>query len=568
MLNRAMGGMAKPLALVMLLLIIASFPASALKRPGETCDPAAHPSECGSGKCDASSHVCMASRNQEPCEAGGDCEGGQACTGGKCWCTANSQCHPTNKCDTASGKCTYKHVGERCPGGAVECSSYNCTGSPATCQEVCVGENCHEDSDCVTGKCLSGVVCGYARQGDTCTSDDDCEWALQCNGNIPVSTCDPRVPVGSPCGSNRKCSTNKCDSGGHCIASNAGEPCISGSDSDCAAGLKCIGRVCYQPIGTGAGPLTRYSPVLGDWVMAAGAAVLVAFLLVALAYMIGVGFRYPQVEQWARSEFWEAVLTLLMIGAVFFLAQFLSDVSYTLAGQDHFGAAFEYLVNTRAELLAGWASLLLAIQGFGMASGTSVSFFWFIPLIPIPPEATTWTYIRLGTSVSLAAGWGAIVSGLSPPLYMVYIALITNMGQDVILHFAKSDMLTVFLPLGILFRAFPLTRKIGGTIIALALALYFVFPLSLALNTYIYNLYAWPPNTAVVGNNPPAGSGWDLPTGTIVWLVDVLDWLFLWVVMILFLFILDLIITITAFRAIAEAVGGDPQIFGMGKLGI
>ena len=309
------------------------------------------------------------------------------------------------------------------------------------------------------------------------------------------------------------------------------------------------------------------SPVLGDWLPVAGAALLVSFLLVALAYMIGMGFRYHQVEQWAKVEFWEAMLTLLMVAVIFFFAQVLTDISYGLAGGDHFSAAFNYLNLMRTALLSTWMSLLLTMEGFGFASAFSFTFFLFIPLIPTQ-FPTTWVYIRTGTTLSLAAGFGAILQGLSAPLYMVYFAIFANMAQDVLLHFAKNNMLKVFLPLGVLFRAFPLTRKIGGTVIAMALALYFVFPLSLAINVYIFQLYAGQGTEIVTGNTAPPSSGWDLPSGTVDVVMNALDREFLWIIMGLFLFILDLIVTITAFRSIAEAIGGDPQIFGMGKLGI
>jgi hypothetical protein len=47
-----------------------------------------------------------------------------------------------------------------------------------------------------------------------------------------------------------------------------------------------------------------------------------------------------------------------------------------------------------------------------------------------------------------------------------------------ILNFVKATALTLFLPLGILLRAFPPTRGAGAYVLAFALGIYFVFPLS------------------------------------------------------------------------------------------
>ncbi|MCC7552134.1 hypothetical protein KO317_00525 [Candidatus Micrarchaeota archaeon] len=46
----------------------------------------------------------------------------------------------------------------------------------------------------------------------------------------------------------------------------------------------------------------------------------------------------------------------------------------------------------------------------------------------------------------------------------------------VMLEYISANMLIVFLPLGILLRTFPITRGVGGLLIALAIGAYFIFP--------------------------------------------------------------------------------------------
>jgi hypothetical protein len=54
-------------------------------------------------------------------------------------------------------------------------------------------------------------------------------------------------------------------------------------------------------------------------------------------------------------------------------------------------------------------------------------------------------------------------------------------SQMFVLQYIKENMLAVFLPLGIILRAFHFTRGIGGFFIALSLSLYFIYPTVLFL---------------------------------------------------------------------------------------
>ena len=53
--------------------------------------------------------------------------------------------------------------------------------------------------------------------------------------------------------------------------------------------------------------------------------------------------------------------------------------------------------------------------------------------------------------------------------------------QIIVLEFFEQTMLKIFLPLGILLRAFFLTRRVGSTLIALSIACFFVFPVSVMM---------------------------------------------------------------------------------------
>jgi hypothetical protein len=58
------------------------------------------------------------------------------------------------------------------------------------------------------------------------------------------------------------------------------------------------------------------------------------------------------------------------------------------------------------------------------------------------------------------------------------------------LTFIKETTQMIFLPLGLVLRAFPFTRSTGSSIIAVAIALYFIYPLSVIFSNYlIFDVY-------------------------------------------------------------------------------
>ncbi|VVB56474.1 Uncharacterised protein [uncultured archaeon] len=69
---------------------------------------------------------------------------------------------------------------------------------------------------------------------------------------------------------------------------------------------------------------------------------------------------------------------------------------------------------------------------------------------------------------------------------LIGVGVSTLIMQKILLQFIHQNAIAVFLPLGLGFRAIPFLRKTGSTIIALTLALYFVFPLTIWINQQVY----------------------------------------------------------------------------------
>ena len=93
------------------------------------------------------------------------------------------------------------------------------------------------------------------------------------------------------------------------------------------------------------------------------------------------------------------------------------------------------------------------------------------------------------------------------PLNQAHTTIIDLLGttyaaftaQNMLLKFIEKAAIPVFLPFGMMLRAFPFSRKTGSTIIAVVVAAYFVYPISILINQQIWMLIAAPENNCPAG---------------------------------------------------------------------
>jgi hypothetical protein len=90
------------------------------------------------------------------------------------------------------------------------------------------------------------------------------------------------------------------------------------------------------------------------------------------------------------------------------------------------------------------------------------------------------------------------------PLNQAHTTIVDTIGttiaalsaQNMLLKFIERAAIPIFLPFGLMLRAFPFTRKTGSTIIAVVVACYFVYPISILINQQIWLYLVAPPPQA------------------------------------------------------------------------
>jgi len=124
------------------------------------------------------------------------------------------------------------------------------------------------------------------------------------------------------------------------------------------------------------------------------------------------------------------------------------------------------------------------------------------------------------TSIEISAFKVLAVSvGITPwvalgPLNQAHTTIVDLLGttfaaftaQNMLLKFIEKAAIPVFLGFGMVLRAFPFSRKTGSTIIAVVVAAYFIYPISILINQQIWMLIAAPENNCPAGYDcRPAG---------------------------------------------------------------
>lgn len=236
-------------------------------------------------------------------------------------------------------------------------------------------------------------------------------------------------------------------------------------------------------------------------------ALLLSFTIVALAYLFGEVLNIQSFKGWYRSELWEAIKSLIIVGAVFSAILIFGEFAALLPGAPTpipLGgiSGFDYLYQTGFFYLAGsptapgaidlvnesYNNLLGISVGSELLKNFKVQSYFTIPFPPVPwPGAVVFGSLNLGADfnpyVSSVLNTGPTASANLELLSLQYLLLpmLVVIGAQTYLFIILIQIgLGVLLPLGLILRAIPFLRGIGGTLIALAIATVIIYPALLA----------------------------------------------------------------------------------------
>ena len=277
--------------------------------------------------------------------------------------------------------------------------------------------------------------------------------------------------------------------------------------------------------------LLQTTDILGMPVLVALAA---AVSITALSYMAGEFFSMPSLKAFSKVELSELFVTMIIILIVLALGV---GGAYDIIAQ---GFMLQGVTTTPDRVCPEWAAMHGPYLGGGkwangsMAYAQADFFLGCRPRLSVPGAGSPFGIdvdgvilrkLTLGySSLMITEMFIGALSGLSTniavpvlyplikidvglmpwismgPLNDTHTLLVDLMGaswaafaaQKMLLIFIEEAALSVFLPFGLLLRAFPFSRKTGSTIVAVVFVAYFIYPISILINQQIWEMIANP----------------------------------------------------------------------------
>ncbi|MCL4371972.1 hypothetical protein M1373_01495 [Candidatus Marsarchaeota archaeon] len=232
---------------------------------------------------------------------------------------------------------------------------------------------------------------------------------------------------------------------------------------------------------------------------------LLSFLLIGIAFMVGNVLQIGSLRNWYQGELYEAAKSALLIVLIFAILIIVGAIALALAGSSVpvvslplNSSAYSSVSDNLNQLYAVDYSAYIdptmlmlnesfyAFEGLSSSVGElkSTAVLTWIP-IPIPFVGA----LQFGSSSGFLSS-SVIESNLELPNYSfikdfievvfipVYFVLETLSS---LLYYIVLIGLALFLPIGIVFRAIPFLRGLGGSFIAIGMAIGLIFPAMLVV---------------------------------------------------------------------------------------
>lgn len=218
-----------------------------------------------------------------------------------------------------------------------------------------------------------------------------------------------------------------------------------------------------------------------------------------ISYGLGYAFSEKKLKDFGRDELYQSLINGVIVGAL--IAAFSSGGIVTIAINGSFsGISYppcaSYLSYNSAicfahDYLAGLTPVTINGNSYQSLLVTSTSAL--VPLALLYAGLSLISSIKFNAllfSIGFSGMLKPILSQLSYIINAITISIISIEVQDALLKFIAATGITVLLPAGIILRTFFLTRRLGGAIMAVAIALFAVFPMSYLLSAELVSSYS------------------------------------------------------------------------------
>ncbi len=255
---------------------------------------------------------------------------------------------------------------------------------------------------------------------------------------------------------------------------------------------------------------------LPDWQFFSFLAVLISAFILFLLYALNRMFENKEGEAWVKLEIYETFITLglivLLVVAVDAMCSI--NVGFLFSGyplSSYTGGTVPFLQPFSEigmdESFFDVGLIYLDEYGDAVVTAQTILFTFYSYLNYITSMTFTHQPIGLGTVTQPTAGFGTMINPIFiTALNGMVISYLVNKTQMLVYYFGLYGFVKYFLPLGIVLRSFSPTRRIGGTLIGIAVGFLLIYPILLTVNKITI---AKPFNDTIEGVSGSIEKAWD-----------------------------------------------------------
>ena len=232
-------------------------------------------------------------------------------------------------------------------------------------------------------------------------------------------------------------------------------------------------------------------------------ALVLSIMVVAIVYMIGKLFPSTGLLGWVNQEYWEIAKSGIIVVMIFALLLFISNIGVALTNtpvtaysktdtylNNMNGLVYSsetYLLTTDSYVAAGWCTL--GSVNFGVALLNSLKIEYYVPVPIIIAGLKFGTAFSILSTPTLLAGTDNTISQLNSMMVDLIIGLYYPVSMIILILIEALPIIVwvglgFFIPIGLVFRALPILRGIGGTFIATGIAMAVLLPMVLVVFNY------------------------------------------------------------------------------------
>jgi hypothetical protein len=231
------------------------------------------------------------------------------------------------------------------------------------------------------------------------------------------------------------------------------------------------------------------APIYTNWLYYIVTIAAIVFAIIAIVYMVGRMLNKPDYEALAKLELWQTLNALIWVFIIVlpFVTLSCRATCYAAKGNPY-EIAQDYVSNLKDKIEDHIVKLISKAKEIRYVSGIQIL---------IPPSTNCFE----GACAFIYAGCGTLADNYESLALFLYPFLGSLVVQQLALV-TFSILFSIILPIGLILRLIPRLREAGAFLIALALAIFIVFPL-----TYVFAKKATQLGLAEV---PSFSYNWDI----------------------------------------------------------